>query len=244
VVSTGGAGSDTILAGEGDDTILGFVGSDTLDGGTGYDTLVLNQTSATLNAASNTRIANIEAVSAASAKSGVAMDLSRQTDGFSVTGSDWADVLTGSTGRDVISGGAGNDVIKGGAGADVLTSGEGADTFIFSSFAETGTSAATRDQIFDFVSTLENGSEHDVIDLSAIDAIQGGADQAFTFNPTAWDGVGNQFTAAGQLRYQYVADQSGVASTIVLGNINTNLAADFQIVLAGHVSLTAGDFIL
>ena len=174
----------------------------------------------------------------------MAIDLSRQTDGFSVTGSAWADGLTGSSGRDVISGGAGNDVIKGGAGADMLTGGDGADTFIFSSAFESGTSTATRDQIFDFVSTLENGSEHDVIDLSAIDAIQGGADQAFTFNPTVWDGVGAQFTAAGQLRYQHVTDDSGVASTIISGNINTNLAADFQIVLAGHVSLTAGDFIL
>jgi Ca2+-binding RTX toxin-like protein len=243
-VLTGGAGSDTIQAGAGDDTIVGFVGSDTVNGGEGYDTIVLTQTSTTLNSASGTRISNVEAVSASAAAAGVTIDLSRQTEGFTVTGSDWADTLIGSTGRDVITGGAGNDVIRGGAGADVLTGGEGADTFVFASTSESGPSAAARDQILDFVSTLQNGVEHDVIDLSAIDAISGGANDAFTFNPTAWDGVGNQFTGAGQLRYQFVTDANGSQSTIISGNVNSNLAADFQIVLAGHITLSATDFIL
>ena len=243
-VLTGGAGSDRILAGDGDDTILGFVGSDNVDGESGYDTIVISETSATLNSASNARIVNIEAVSASSASSAVTIDLSRQKDGFSITGSDWADSLTGSAGLDNIAGGAGDDSINGGAGADMMTGGSGADTFVFSRHTETGTSATTRDQILDFVSTVENGLEHDIIDLSAIDAIQGGSNDAFTFNPTAWNGAGNQFTVAGQLSYQYVTDQNGVESTIISGNINNNLAPDFQIALVGHVYLTASDFIL
>jgi Ca2+-binding RTX toxin-like protein len=243
-VLTGGAGSDTIQAGAGDDTIIGFVGSDNVNGGDGYDTIVLTQTSTTLNAASGSRISNVEAVSASSAAAGVTIDLSRQTEGFTVTGSDWADTLIGSTGRDVIAGGAGNDVIRGGAGADVLTGGEGADTFVFASMSDSGPSATARDNILDFVGSLQNGVEHDVIDLSAIDAISGGANDAFVFNPTAWDGVGNQFTGAGQLRYQFVTDANGVESTIISGNVNSNLAADFQITLAGHITLSATDFIL
>jgi Ca2+-binding RTX toxin-like protein len=125
-----------------------------------------------------------------------------------------------------------------------MTGGAGADTFLFASTSDTGITAVARDQILDFVGTLQNGAEHDVIDLSAFDAISGGANDAFTFNATAWDGVGSQFTAAGQLRYQFVTDQNGVESTIISGNVNSNLAADFQITLAGHIALSATDFIL
>ena len=91
-------------------------------------------------------------------------------------------------------------------------------------------------------------SLHDVINLRGIDAIQGGSDNAFAFNATPWDGVGNAFTAAGQLRYQFVIDANGQEHTIVMGNVHSvgqgnGLAPDFQIDLIGHHQLSAADFI-
>ncbi len=55
-----------------------------------------------------------------------------------------------------------------------------------------------------------------------------------------WRGTG-AFTAAGQIR---IFEQSGVA-TIVEGNVNSDLAADFQIQLPGiNLGLTPSDFIM
>jgi Ca2+-binding RTX toxin-like protein len=197
-----------------------------------------------LNGASNTQLTSVEVVSAADAASAVTIDLNRQNDGFTMTGSSWSDVLTGSSGSDVIAGGAGNDTIKGGAGADVIYGGDGADVFVFSRVTDSGMSATTRDSIMDFVSSNQNPDMHDVIDLSEIDAIQGGSNQAFSFNDVPWNGVGAQFTGAGQLSYQFVTDESGEARTIISGNVNSNLGADFQIALMGHVILSTNDFIL
>ena len=67
-----------------------------------------------------------------------------------------------------------------------------------------------------------------------IDAITGGGDDAFAF-------IGNAaFSAAGQLRIVFLAD-SGV--TVILGNIDADASAEFQIALSGNVSLSdPGDF--
>lgn len=243
-VLQGGTGRDTISAGDGDDLILGFTSGDIVNGGAGTDAILLLATSTGLNGASNTQISNVEVVSAADAASAVTIDLNRQNDGFTIAGSAWSDVLTGSSGNDVISGGAGNDTIKGGAGVDAIYGGDGADVFVFSGLTESGVSDGTRDVIMDFASASENPDLHDAIDVSAIDAIQGGSNQAFSFNDVPWNGVGAQFTAAGQLSYQYVTDDVGVARTIISGNVNNNLGADFQIALMGHVNLSANDFIL
>ena len=243
-VLQGGTGRDTISAGDGDDTINGFTSGDIVNGGAGTDAIVLFATSAGLNSASNTQIINVEVVSAADAAAAVTIDLNRQNDGFAITGSAWSDFLTGSSGSDVISGGAGNDTIKGGAGADVIYGGDGADVFVFSAVTDSRMSATTRDSIMDFVGVRQNPGIHDVIDLSAIDAIQGGTDQAFSFNDVPWNGVGAQFTGAGQLSYQFVTDESGEARTIISGNVNSNFGADFQIALMGHVTLSTNDFIL
>ena len=86
---TGTAADDTINAGLGDDTIIGFAGPDIVDGGGGTDTIVLADTSVDLNAASDAQIVNVENITAAGAASGVTIDLSAQSDGFTITGSDF-----------------------------------------------------------------------------------------------------------------------------------------------------------
>lgn len=139
------------------------------------------------------------------------------------------DALVGGRGNDTMSGGLGFDRLTGGAGRDMLFGGGQADIFDFNAIGETGKSAATRDIIKDFRSTIDD------IDLSTIDANGAAAGHAFV-----WRG-GSGFTGGkGQLHYRF----EGPAKTIVEGDINGDKVADFQIDVAGHKLLTAADFVL
>ena len=119
-VVRGGSGADNITAGGGNDTINGFVGADTANGGAGTDTITLSGTSADLNAASNSQVINIEAISAASANIGVTIDLHNQTEAFTVTGSALADTVIATASNDTIVGFIGADNVNGGAGTDKI----------------------------------------------------------------------------------------------------------------------------
>jgi serralysin len=131
-------------------------------------------------------------------------------------GNDVGNVLKGLAGDDVLRGLAGNDTLVGGAGADVLTGGAGNDSFVF---GELGTG----DQITDF-------SRGDKIDLRAIDAVAGGANNAFAFI-----GGGAFSKKAGELRY---------ADGLLQGDTNGDGIADFAVVLTGAPGLTAADILL
>ena len=151
---TGSAFADTITGTASDDTINGFAGADTVTGGGGTDTISLTATSADLNSATNARIAGIEVVSAAGAAAGVTIDLSAQTEGFTVTGSDFGDTITGGSGVDTINAGLGSDTINGFAGADSVDGGDGFDTI-----ALTATST-----------DLNNASDAQIVNVEAISA--------------------------------------------------------------------------
>jgi len=129
------------------------------------------------------------------------------------------DTLDGGNGNDTLSGSNGNDTLNGGAGDDVLSGGNGADSF---AFGEIGGS----DRILDFA----HGAEK--VDLAAIDAVSGGADNAFAFI-----GAGAFSGTAGQLR----AYSSG-GSFFVAGDVNGDSVADFTI--QTNVLLASGDFVL
>jgi Ca2+-binding RTX toxin-like protein len=136
------------------------------------------------------------------------------------------DLMLGGLGNDALSGGAGADTLVGGEGTDRLTGGTEADRFVFNSATESPAGVA-RDVITDFVSGL------DIIDLSAIDAnglVDG--NQAFSF-------VGAAFFSqvAGQLRY-------GAAAGQLLGDINGDGVADFQIALVGLPAVLVTDLVL
>ena len=151
---------------------------------------------------------------------------------FSADGGDGADVLIGSDGADTLKGGAGDDVLIGGPGLDILDGGPG-DNVVIQSVA-VGTPGndigpgTNHDVIQDFAG--------DVIALAAVDAnLDAGGDQAFSFIGT------DAFSAAGQLRF--FAD--GAGNTIVEGNVDNNLGADFQIALHNFTGqLHASDFLL
>jgi serralysin len=134
--------------------------------------------------------------------------------------------LLGDDGQDALRGRAGRDVLIGGEGADQLIGGAGGDRFVFTDAAHSAAGRGARDRILDF-------GEKDRIDLSAIDAVAGGADDAFTFV--------ERFTGeAGQLKVRVFDDH-----TLVLGDLDGDREADFSILLQGVTSgVDASDFVL
>lgn len=138
-----------------------------------------------------------------------------------IAGNAGANVIKGGAGADKLSGGSGNDSIAGGGGLDVLQGDAGADRFVFSSPA-----AAHGDTVRDFTPGADR------IDLSSLDAVARGADNAFDFTGASFDG-------AGSLR----ATQSG-GNTVIQGDVNGDGVADFTLTLTGLHSLRDVDFIL
>ncbi|MFA7587834.1 MAG: cadherin, partial [Novosphingobium sp.] len=147
-----------------------------------------------------------------------------------ISGLDGNDILRGAGGNDTILGGTGNDTITGGAGADWLSGDAGADVFNFDAIAHSRVGLG-HDTIMDF-----NSAEGDRIDLVGIDANTGrGGNQAFALLVT--DGAA--FTGPAQLRYHFDG-----TNTIIQGNVNGNLAPDFEIILVGNVPVTSDMFVL
>jgi hypothetical protein len=208
----GRGGTDVLNGGNGNDVINGQNQGDTIHGGEGDDTLRGDSGNDIVNGDNgNDRV-----------EGGANND--------TLNGGDGNDVLLGGDGNDTLSGGIGNDLVEGGTGRDFLTGGDGLDRFRFDDGHFSGTTDVTADRIFDF-----SQSQGDRIDLSLTDAINGGADNAFTFIGTgAFTGV------AGQLRFQ----QFGNSFTLVSGDTNGDGLADFAIRVDGIVNLVAGDFVL
>jgi Ca2+-binding RTX toxin-like protein len=131
--------------------------------------------------------------------------------------------IFGEAGNDRLIGSAGKNSLAGGLDKDTLTGGNGTDKFVFNDVLDSAL-GATHDSILDFTH-----AQHDKIDLHLIDAITGGADDAFHF-------IGGKgfHHVAGELRY---------AHHLLQGDVNADGVADFEI----HVnaaSLVKGDFVL
>src|SRR4029077_13159385 len=107
----------------GNDTIVGAVNDTLLDGGAGTDTLKVG---ASFASTSDAQIANIENVTLT--PSGLTLNLSNQTEGFTITGLSGANIITGGSGADSITGGTGNDTIVGAQNDTLLSGGSGTDT--------------------------------------------------------------------------------------------------------------------
>ncbi|MBB5272028.1 beta strand repeat-containing protein [Quisquiliibacterium transsilvanicum] len=126
-------------------------GTATLNGGRGDDMLVISDDSPGLNGMSDQQIVNLETIQITNDVSApLALDLSRQTDGFTVYDSSAGNAITGSFGDDIIIGGGGLDSLDGGAGRD---------TFVVSAVA-------------DFVAgeTVTGGSNTGGVDTLRLDA--------------------------------------------------------------------------
>lgn len=207
-VLTGTNGNDYLSGLGGNDRLTGGNGRDTLLGGAGNDDLNGGNESDTLDGGAGDDVL----------EGGNGVDtLSGGAGADTLSGGNDNDVLDGGADADTLFGGNGDDRLNGGAGDDVLMGGNGNDRFIF-------TDLGGNDRIADF-------RRGDKVDLSGLDAIAGGSDDAFSF-------IGSgAFTAAGQLR----AYASG-GSFFVEGDVNGDGLADF--VIQTNVLLTSSDFVL
>jgi Ca2+-binding RTX toxin-like protein len=249
-----GLDGDDVLEGlAGDDVLTGGAGDDTLNGGGGLDMVRYTEAAAgvtvdlrlsgsqdTVGAGSDT-LSSIEQVSGSSFDdtlhgSGSANILkgeagADQLFGYSgtdrLTGGDGDDHLDGGRGDDQLHGDAGRDELTGGVGRDQLFGGAGADRFVYTAVAQSTVASSGRDIIKDF-----SRAEGDRIDLGAIDAVAGGADDPFTW-VAAFSGQ------AGQLSYRQLGDY-GLAQV----DLDGDRIADFSISVVGTTALQAGDFVL
>jgi serralysin len=137
------------------------------------------------------------------------------------------DYLNGGTGDDSLRGGAGDDYMVGSYGADSFEGGDGrdrmlggsdADTFLFHSLDE-----LEGDRIGDF-----DRKDNDVIDVSLIDAKEGGGDNDFKF-------IGNKsFTKKGQISFKngkvkFNTDTDDGAEAVMFVNTSKLKASDFDL---------------
>lgn len=225
----GEGGNDSLGGGTGDDILFGAEGNDTLDGGDGADRLRGEDGSDVLNGGSGVDLM-FGSTGIDTLNGGNDNDVLRGEEQNDIlNGGQGVDQLFGGDGNDTMDGGTENDRLTGGAGRDAMTGGTGADRFLFDDGDFGGVTVPTADRIADF-----SHAQADLIDLSAVDAIVGGADNGFAFIGTAaFGGV------AGQLRYAI----SG-AETMVYGDTNGDSVADFAIRLTGALSLLSADFVL
>ena len=268
---TGTGEQDSISGLGGNDTLLGLGGADTLDGGAGTDTASYAASTAGVNV---------------SLAAGTAHGGDAEGDTFvgieNLTGSAHNDTLEGDGGNNVLNGGVGidavsyghatagvtvslaitaaqntigagtdiltafenligsqfNDVLTGNSAANLLFGGDGADLFIFAA------SSVGKQRPADFVADFSD-LDGDRVDLSSIDARNFvGGNQKFKFI-----GSHNFTEKAGELRF---------ANGKVMGDVNGDGRADFQIIVDGldfagaaaddlrmpSFKLHAGDFIL
>ncbi|MET0876282.1 MAG: peroxidase family protein, partial [Tardiphaga sp.] len=220
----GDAGNDRIFGDQGNDLINAGAGDDTVFGGAGNDLLVaeIGDGNDVYFGDDSEGGSGIDTIDFSAATVAVTVNLGA---GPLLNGS----VFSSQTGNDTIWGienvntGSGNDVITASNAVNVINGGAGNDTFRFLT-----ASAANGDTILGF----EPG---DRIDLSGMDANLGSnGDQSFVLIS------GAAFTAAGQLAVSFESRPDG-DFTIVQGNIDGNAEADFEIQIAGHQNLNAGN---
>ncbi|MCP5433574.1 MAG: hypothetical protein H6923_09930 [Alphaproteobacteria bacterium] len=261
-ILNGGGGNDSLVGGAGVDSLDGGTGDDTMAGGTGDDVyfvdsagdeiveyitgnvdLVFSSVNYTLGSnLENLWLTGTATTGTGNTKSNVIFG---NDENNTLSGLGGADTISGGFGDDTLyggnndddlfggddddslEGGSGNDTLNGGNGYDVLKGSGGDDVFRFGALSSIGYAS---DTITDF----DNTGEADIIDLSGIDAITGGSDNAFTFI-----GTSAFSSTAGELRYL-----NFLGKTYISGDVDGNGVGDFNLVLNTSVTLTGADFIL
>lgn len=198
------------------------------------DDIVVNTTSGHLNGAVALGDGDDSLTNAGTIKGDV--DMGAGDDSFDSHAGKLAGMVLGGLGADVIvgsdrgetihgddfdgsAGAGGDDIITGGGGADNLTGGDGSDTFVYAALSD------STSVVHDLIADLEGT---DVIDLSAIDAIAGGSDDAFHIVG------GDGFTGSpGELVVSYDLS-TGV--TTISGDVDGDGVADLVITAAGDHS--------
>ncbi|HYE47549.1 MAG TPA: hypothetical protein VEA44_17420 [Caulobacter sp.] len=237
----GGAGTDTLDGGSENDVLHGGTGADAMTGGTGDDTFHVDDagdsTVEALGEGTDVVRAGLTWTLGANLER-LVLDGSADIDGAGnglanvLTGNGGANRLDGGGGADIINGGLGADTVIGGTGADILSGGGGADTFVvrqesvYSSLVPAGQTLEA-DTVSDF-----SAGQSDGVDLSAIDAIAGGPDDAFAL-------VGAFSGAAGQMTLTFAA-----GTTTLALDIDGDQRADYLMRINGDVRAESGGWLL
>jgi Ca2+-binding RTX toxin-like protein len=213
---SGSSAANFLNGAGGSDKLYGLGGNDILNGGNGNDLLDGGAAVDLVDYARGNAVKVDLGGASDYASRGAEKDTLVGIEG--AIGSAYADSFVGDGGNNLFRGGLGKDTIKTGAGRDVIDYDAKGDSGL----------GAKRDVITDFQ------ARYDDLDLSGIDARAAtAANEPFAF-------VGSKaFTAAGQVGFTHVG-----STTIVRGNVDGNLAADFEIQLTGKIALTAADFVL
>jgi hypothetical protein len=230
----GGAGNDSLDGGAGVDYLEGGQGADQLVGGEGVDAAVYYDSSTGVS---------VDLATGKGSNGDAAGDLLSGIE--NVTGSNFDDTLIGDANNNVLDGyGNGRDTLTGGLGADDLYAGGGygvddvRDTFVYASIGDSGATADTWDQIFQFDrAQSKTDTTSDKIDLRLLDADPDSGDQAFRFVTEFTSPKGKQ--ADGQVRV--VDTGSDVNVEIDLNGDNT---VDSIIQVMNVDTLTINDFLL
>jgi hypothetical protein len=260
--ATGGSGNDTIIGNavanvltgnNGDDFLMGRAGGDTLNGGAGFDTASyalatagvvasLATNTGTAGEAAGDTFSGIEKLEGSNFNdtltSGNGNDtLSGLAGNDTLTGANGNDTLNGGDGNDMLDGGNGNDVLNGGAGADTISGANGDDSINGGAGNDLMSGGNGNDIFFfseiggaDRITDYHRGD--DKVNLSAIDAITGGGDNAFSFI-----GGGAFSHVAGELRAY-----SSSGTFFVAGDVNGDGVADFTI--QTNILMVNSDFVL
>ncbi len=235
-VIVGGSGADSIGASGGNDTIVGAQNDALLDGGANTDTL---QVGANFTSTSNAQIASIEIVTLTA---GVALNLSNQTEGFTINGSSAADTITGGSGADSISGGSDNDVIVGAQNDLLLDGGADTDTLqVGANFTSTGDAQITGVERITLTAAvtldLSNQTEgFTITGSSGVDTITGGSGTDSIIGGAGADALDG---GAGADTASYSDSTSGVTVNLAAGTgVGGNAQGD---TLANIENLTGSD---
>jgi Ca2+-binding RTX toxin-like protein len=222
----GDAGNDRLFGDQGNDMITAGAGDDSVFGGDGNDLFVaeLNDGNDVYfgdNSDGGTGIDTLD-LSVATADTLVNLGSGAFFKGSAVSIQTGNDTIWG---IENVNTGSGNDTIIASNAHNVVNGGSGNDTYKFMTAA-----AADGDTILGF-------APGDKIDLSAIDANTGTAtNDAFTLV------TGAEFTAAGQLAVSFESRADG-DFTVIQGNIDGNLSADFRIEVEGHHTISNANVI-
>jgi len=211
--------AELINAGEGDDIVTASGGNDEVYGGEGDDTVS--------GGSGHDTIYGEDGDDQLAGGSGNDTVSGGEGDDL-VLGDSGDDMLNGNAGIDTLQGGSNNDTLNGGADKDYLTGGSGNDIFVVGSASDSAVGQA-RDVITDF------GNGVDKIDVSAIDASTDAGFQGLSFVGL---GTADRTVAAGTMKY-YVFNNT----TFIVGSVDNDDQADFQIELTGNPALTFDSFI-
>lgn len=235
-VLDGGAGNDTLYGGAGNDTLIGGTGTDTMAGGKGNDSYWVDNAGDTviekpgegtdtvhawISWTLGDNLENLTLLGSATVGTGNAL-------ANTLTADSAGDTLSGLGGNDTLIGGSGKDVLIGGAGYDRLTGGGGTDRFVFQAVSDFSMTGTARDTITDF-----SHSQHDLIDLSAIDTsgvLPAGASLHLV---SAFDGSAGALAITGK-----------AGAWTVSGDINGDKVADFAFIVNATAAPVAADFVL